>query len=418
MEYIIALVCFVLGLFAGWLYFRLSAKSAGIELKTSLTHVRDQLKAKESDYKELREKYLEVEKELSREKAEKTPLNILKERWTLEFKNLSQEILDSRSKQFQTQSEQKLSSILNPFKKDIESIKTKIEDTYNKESREVFSLKEEIKQVCEVHSHLKTETEHLTQALKGDVKAQGMWGEMILNTVLQSSGLEENVHYTIQAKGRGLQSEEGEAQRPDAIVKLPDNKDIIIDAKVSLTHYEQFINADSEEEKARGLSLFINSIKSHIKNLSEKKYHLSKGVDSIDLVLMFFPIEGAFSLALQNDPAIFSLSWKHNIVIVSPTTLLATLRTIDFLWKREQLNKNAEEIARASGFLYDKFVSFAGDWEAVGTQIKKAEDVYDEASKKLNSGRGNIVSKLENIRKLGARATKKIPPALESTEPT
>ena len=401
-------VLFLLGFSLGWLCFRFYTRGSQIEQAVLLKHEKEKTDQLQDDLEKLRNLYIDSEKRNAELTAEKNNHKNWKEQFSNHFKNLSQEIIDNKSKQIQTQSEKNLLILLNPLKETIHSFKTQVEEIYGKESRERFSLKDKIHELCEVHGRLKEETRHLTKTLKGDVKAQGQWGEMILNTVLQASGLLENEHYITQAKGLSNINDQGKRQRPDVIIKLPDNKHIVIDAKVSLTHYERFINSDSKDEKNIHLSQFIGSIKSHVRQLSEKQYHLVESLNTLDFVLLFFPIEGAFSLALQSQPDIFNYCWKHSIVIVSPTTLLATLKTVASMWKREKQNRNAVEVAKLSGLLYDKFVSFTSDIEQIGSNLKKAEDSYYSAYQKLSSGQGNIVSKLERIKKLGARTNKQI----------
>ncbi len=405
------------GLVIGWLFFSdPKKKRALIESQTLLKKFMEETKKKEEEIKDLHEKYLQAEKKISQLSGEKQNRETLQNQFTDHFKNLSQEIIENKSKQFQTQAEKNLSTLLNPLKEKIQSFQKKVEDTYDRESRERFSLKDKIKELCDVHDRLKAETIHLAQTLKGDVKAQGQWGEIILSTILESSGLKENEHYITQARGLPLTDEEGKRQKPDVIINLPDNKHIIIDSKVSLKHYEQFIVSDSEEEKNTYLSQFISSLRSHVKQLSKKQYSMTDIVNTPDFVLMFFPIEGAFSLALQSDPKVFQFSWDHSIVIVSPTTLLATLKTVESIWKRENQNRNAREIAKASGLLYDKFTSFTEDLTQIGSNLKKAENSYSQALQKLHTGKGNIVSKLEKIKQLGAKTSKKISDNLLSSD--
>ena len=405
------------GLIIGWLFFAdPKKKRALIESQTLLKKLMEETKKQEEEIKDLHEKYLQAEKKLSQLSGEKQNRETLQNQFTDHFKNLSQEIIENKSKQFQIQAEKNLSTLLNPLKEKIQSFQKKVEDTYDRESRERFSLKDKIKELCDVHDRLKEETIHLAQTLKGDVKAQGQWGEIILNTILESSGLKENEHYITQARGLPLTDEEGKRQKPDVIINLPDNKHIIIDSKVSLKHYEQFIVSDSEEEKNTYLSQFISSLRSHVKQLSKKQYAMTDIVNTPDFVLMFFPIEGAFSLALQSDPKIFQFSWDHSIVIVSPTTLLATLKTVESIWKRESQNRNAREIAKASGLLYDKFTSFTEDLTQIGSNLKKAENSYSQALQKLHTGKGNIMSKLEKIKQLGAKTSKKISDNLLSSD--
>ena len=406
----------LIGIIAGWLFNEIKKNRPLIETQTLLNKTIEEKEKLEEEIKTLQAKYLHTEKQLSEMAAEKNTKQMLQNQFTDHFKNLSQEILENKSKQFQVQAEKNLSTLLSPLKEKILAFQMKVEETYNKESRERFSLKDKIKELCEVHDRLKEETIHLSKTLKGDVKAQGQWGEIILNTVLEASGLKENEHYITQGRNLKLKDEEGNSQKPDVIIKLPDNKHIIIDAKVSLTHYERFIISNSEKEKQNYLSQFISSLHAHVVQLSKKKYSMSDNLNTPDFVLMFFPIEGAFSLALQSDPKFFQFSWKHSIVIVSPTTLLATLKTVESIWKREKQNRNAIEIAQASGRLYDKFTLFTEDLSQIGANLKKAESSYNQAFQKLRTGKGNIISKLEKIKELGARTSKQIPDNLLSSD--
>ena len=403
----------IIGGFIGWFLSSTTKKTALIESQIYLKKTKQEKDKLNEEVTTLRATYLNTEKKLSELSAEKKQREQIQEQFQTQFqtyfKNLSQDILENKSKQFQQSAEKNLSALLQPLKEKINTFQTKVEETYQAESRERFSLKDKIKELCEVHDRLKKETRHLSQTLKGDVKAQGQWGEVILNTLLEASGLQEEEHYITQGRGLKLKDEEGKQQKPDVIIKLPDNKHIIIDSKVSLTHYERYIaNSNLEEEKQLQLQKFMSSLRTHILQLSKKEYSLSESLNTPDFVLMFFPIEGAFSLALQSDPQIFQFSWDRSIVIVSPTTLLATLKTVESIWKREKQNRNAIEIAQASGRLYDKFTSFTEDLNLIGSNLKKAEQSYSQALQKLHLGKGNIISRLEKIRKLGAKTSKKI----------
>ena len=390
-----------------------------IKEQTLLNQITTEKTLQNEELQKLRANCLNLEKELSSLQTEKESRQTLQNQFEVHFKNLSQNILESKSKQFQIQAKQDMQQakqdiqyLLNPLKEKIENFQKKVEDTYSNESRERFSLKENIKDLCNTHEQLKTETLNLSKALKGDVKAQGQWGEMILSAILDASGLKEGEHYLTQGKELKMRDVEGQRQKPDVIVKLPDNKHIVIDSKVSLTHYERFITSDSKEQKQGYLSQFKLSLRAHIKGLKEKQYSLSSSLNTPDFVLMFFPIEGAFSLALQEDPKLFEFSWNKSIVVVSPTTLLATLKTVESIWKREKQNKNALEIAQVSGRLYDKFVGFTDELSEIGQHLDKAKESHHQACQKLRDGRGSIVSRLDKIKQLGAKTSKQIPESL------
>ncbi len=253
------------------------------------------------------------------------------------------------------------------------------------------------------------EANNLTRALKGDSKTQGNWGEFILESILEKSGLVKDREYTIQTS---IKNDEGKLLRPDVIINLPENKSMVIDSKVSLTAYEQYVSSEDDAERIKYLSDHVVSVKNHMKRLSPKEYQNLYGLQSLDFVLMFIPIEPAFAAAVQSDSNIFYEAFEKNIVIVSPTTLLATLRTISSLWKQEKQNRNAIEIAKQSGELYDKFVGFMEDLVSIGNNLKQTKDNYDKAMNKLVEGRGNLVKRVENIKQLGAKATKSLPNSL------
>jgi DNA recombination protein RmuC len=265
------------------------------------------------------------------------------------------------------------------------------------------ALRTEVKKLSELNTQITKEAENLAKAIKGDTKTQGNWGEFILERILEKSGLTKDREYRVQAS---FVTEEGKRYQPDVIVKLPDDKHIIIDAKVSLVSYEQFFNAEQASERALALKKHILSIRKHIKELSEKNYHSEYGLKGLDFVLMFIPIEPAFSLAVQHDLDIFNEAYEKNIVLVSPTTLIATLRSIANIWKHEYQNHNALEIAQQGGALYDKFVGFVEDLKHLGRQMDVAQKAYQEAMKKLYEGKGNLVRRAHNIKALGARTSK------------
>lgn len=319
------------------------------------------------------------------------------------FKNTANEIVsESREK-----STKNLSEILKPFKEDIEGFKKSIQGLENKDK----FLDETLKNFTDINSKMKDETIKLTQALKGDLKTQGQWGEFVLENILEKSGLRKGEEFIIQGQGQKMKDEKGSATRPDVIVKLPDNKHIIIDSKVSLTHH---ISSNGKENQDDLLEKTIKSLNSHIDNLSSKKYQMSEGLKTPDFVLMFIPNEGVFALATQSQRDLFEKAWQQSIVIVSPTTLYATLRTIASLWKIERQNKNAEKIAKEGGLLYDKFVGFLEDMSKIDASLKTARISYDAAVKKLDEGKGSLVKKVENLKKLGAKTQKAIPANFEN----
>lgn len=359
------------------------------------------------------QKILDLEKDNTRLQSENQHLKLYQEKYQhdlkLYFENYTNKIVNTKSEILKNETSANLHNILQPLKERINEFQNKVDKTYQEEARERFSLKNEISKLLVNNANMLKETESLTNALKGNVKAQGIWGELILEKILESSGLTKGVEYITQGSELKLKNEDNKIIRPDVIINLPDEKHIIVDAKVSLTNYEQYNQAlavgDIVKEQ-ENLALFIKSIQNHISNLSSKDYQHNQKLLSPDFVIMFFPIEGAFSLALQTTPDLLMQAWNSKIVIVSPTTLFATLKTIASIWLFEKQNKNALKIARESGLLYDKLVAFTDDLSKIGQSITKADDAYHQAINKLSAGRGNIISKAEKIKLLGAKAKK------------
>ena len=340
---------------------------------------------------------------LEKQKAE---LEELQRRLTLEFENIAARILRQNATEFRENNLKTLGDILTPFKERIQSFEKQVQDTYNLELRDKASLQQEVKGLFELSKKLSEEANNLTRALKGDVKKQGNWGEVILERVLERSGLTKGVEYEMQYS---VKSNEGDVLRPDVVIRLPENKHIIVDSKVSLVAYEQFVSAESTEEKEKYLKAHVESIRAHIKGLGEKSYQNADGIDSPDFVLLFMPIEPAFSAAVQLDMELFNFAWERKIVLVSPSTLLATLRTVSSVWKHEKQTQNALEIARQGGEMLDKFSAFLKDMDTIGEQIDKLEKVYGEAKKKLSDGKGNLINRARKLEQLGAKASKAFP---------
>jgi len=339
---------------------------------------------------------------------QKNEIDTLQKRLTAEFENIATKILKERSDEFSVSNHKNLSEILNPLKERIQLFEKKVDETYDKELRDKISLREEVRKLTELNTRVSEEANNLTKALKGDVKKQGNWGEVILERVLERSGLTKGQEYEREEVVEGADSN---VQRPDVIIHLPDNKHIIIDSKVSLVAFERFMSAEAEEKKDIYLKDHINSLRSHVKLLSEKNYQNAQNINTPDFVLMFLPIEASFSVAVQGDNDIFAYAWERKIVIVSPTTLLATLRTISSIWKQENQTKNAQEIARLSGTLYDKFIGFAEDMSRIKVNIDRTSGAYDDAMKKMKDGSGNIIRTAEKIKELGAKTGNKALPA-------
>jgi len=347
-----------------------------------------------------------LEERLENQKQE---LEELQKKFTTEFENIATKILKENTKEFTTSNQKNMSDIMGPIKEKLLSFEKKVEETYDRELRDKISLKEEVKKLYDLNSKISDEANNLTKALKGDVKKQGNWGEVVLERILERSGLTKGEEYDREVV---MQNSEGQTIRPDVIIRLPEEKHVIVDSKVSLIAYERFVNANGEADAEKFQKEHIISMKAHVKELAEKHYQSSDALNSPDFVLMFMPIESSFAMAVQYDQELFGYAWDNKIVIVSPSTLLATLRTIASIWKQEHQNRNVLEIAKQGGLLYDKFVGFVEDMIKLGKQMDTSKNSYQDAMKKLYDGSGNLVRRAENIRELGAKVKKKLPQTL------
>ncbi|WP_169859063.1 DNA recombination protein RmuC [Pseudomonas lundensis] len=325
-----------------------------------------------------------------------------------QFAELAGKIFDEREQRFAQTSNERLGQLLDPLKERIQSFEKRVEETYQQEARERFSLGKELERLQQLNLRLSDEATNLTRALKGQ-KTQGNWGELILERVLEHAGLEKGREYQTQVS---LKGPDGERFQPDVLIMLPGDKQVVVDSKVSLTAYQQFVAADDQVIGQAALKQHVLSLRNHVKGLAGKDYKRLEGLHSLDFVLLFVPIEAAFSAALQAEPNLFQEAFDRNIVIVSPTTLLATLRVIDSLWKQERQSQNAREIAERAGWLYDKFVLFIQDLDEVGNRLQQLDKAYAAARNKLTEGRGNLVSRSEQLKLLGARASKSLSPDL------
>lgn len=338
--------------------------------------------------------------------TQKTELVEQQKKLTTEFENIANKIMKERAAELSATSEKNIGAILNPLGEKITDFKKQVEEAFNTEMRDKVSLKEQLKTLTEQNVRISDEANNLTKALKGEVKTQGNWGEMILERVLETSGLTKGLEYEREKVVEGAQ---GEIYRPDVILNLPDSKHIIIDSKVSLVAYERMSSAVTDEEYKQALKEHLSSLRKHVRELADKNYQHAIGINTPDFVLLFIPIEASFSVAVQADQALFAEAWDRKIVIVSPTTLLATLRTVASIWKQENQTKNALEIARLSGTLYDKLVGFVTDWNKVKENLDKAGKSCDDAMNKLKEGNGNVFRTADKIKQLGAKATKDLP---------
>lgn len=435
MEYALAIVGILLGAVAGFFIAHFKSKSESSRLEERNSNLEEQLKEseekltvsqkeKEEELRKEREEKGELDRQLAGLKAEysalqekltdqKEELATMQDQLKDQFENLANKILDEKSEKFTKQNKESLDQLLNPLGLKLEEFKKKVEDTYNEENKQRATLKEQIRQMAEMNQKMSDDAKNLTKALKGDSKAQGNWGEVILERILEKSGLTKGREYEVQQSST---TEEGRRLQPDVVVHLPDEKFLIVDSKVSLTDYERYSSADDTDEAQSFLKKHVSSIRTHVKGLSEKNYQHIHGDRSPDFVLLFVPIESAFGTALQADSNLYYEAFDLNIVIVSPSTLLATLATIDSVWKQEYQNKNALEIAQRGGALYDKFVGFVESLDQVGDRIRQTQKSYDEARSRLSEGSGNLVRQAEMLKKLGAKASKKLPDSVSRLE--
>ena len=410
---IITLVSIFIGLFLGKNLTKLKfeRKHAALEernsfLDRSLNDTNDELKNTQLEKEALIASKTRLATELknSDEKIAKNKeeLNTIQEKFTKEFENLANKILEEKSTKFTEQNKLNITSILNPLKEKIEGFEKKVSESQKESVGMHSALKEQLNSLKDLNLQMSKEAINLTKALKGDSKAQGDWGETQLEILLEKANLAKDIHFTTQG---GYRDEDGRLKKPDFIINLPDKRHLIVDSKVSLTNYEAYFNAEDEEQKKIHLKKHIESIRKHIRELSEKKYESLYEINAPDYVLMFVPIEPAYLLALNNNNSLYLEALDKNVVMVSTSTLLATLSTVSSMWRQENQKKNVLEIANQAGRLYDQFVNLTDDLIKVGTQLKTVQGSYDTSMKKL-TGKGNLVKKVEKIRELGAKTSK------------
>ncbi len=385
-------------------------------LENSITKFQQQ----DHELKSERETNIELTKQLAKSQSDltnqqerlieqKKELEGLQKKFTTEFENIANKILEEKSEKFTQVNKKNIDEVLFPLREKLDGFQKKVEDVHKSNLESNASLRQQILGLKELNEQMSKETNNLTKALKGDVKMQGNWGEIILERVLERSGLQKGSEYVIQGKDMNLNSEDGRRLQPDVIINLPEEKHIIIDSKVSLIAYERYVNCEDINERELLSKQLVISMKKHVTDLYGKYYQGISGLNTPDFVLLFVPIESKFSVALRADNNLFNHAWEKKIVIVSPTTLLATLQTIASIWKQEKQTKNAMEIARQGGLLYDKFIGFVEDMKKIGDHIFKSQQSLDAAMNKLSVGKGNLISKAENIRKLGAKTNKELP---------
>lgn len=423
------LLGFITGALVGWLVakFKLAAQAVfPNDLEANYVHRKihenllEQLELLRYDIKEKEDDRLALEKTLAAKERDLLYLEEKLHAWQqdfqalqskahLEFENIANRLLEEKSKKFTAQNEQKLNDLLHPLREKIREFGQDIERRFTEEAKDKVSLKKEIEQLKDLNLQLSTDAQNLAAALKGDSKFQGNWGEHQLELLLEKAGLQRGTHFEAQPS---FKDQNGQDKRPDFIIHLPEGKHLVIDSKVSLTAYEKFYNAENEELRTKHLQEHLASIRSHIRDLSSKNYqHLSQ-IHSPDYLLMFIPIEPAFSLALQNDSRLFLDALDRNIVLVTTSTLLATLRTVSYIWQQERQKRNVLEIARQSGLLYDKFVGFVDDLQEVGTRLGHAQSAWQGAMNKLSESRkfgDTLIGRAQRIKELGARASKALP---------
>lgn len=364
-----------------------------VNKENTIIDLSKQLASKSADYKNLNDKLQE----------QKADVEKLQERFKIEFKNLANEILEEKTQKFTELNKINISEILKPLNEKIKDFEKKVEETYDKESKQRFSLKEEVKRLAELNLQVSKDTINLTKALKGDSKAQGNWGEVVLGNILERSGLVRDREYFIQTS---FYNDERKRLQPDVVIVYPGNRNVVVDSKVSLTAYERYASADSPEEKEAAAKEHILSIKNHINELSQKNYQDLYQLKSLDFVMMFLPVEPAYLIAIQKDSDLWNYAYDKRVLLISPTNLIAALKMVESLWKQEYQSKNVLEIAKQSGDLYDKFVGLAEDLTDIGNKLKATQKSYDSSMNKLLTGKGNLVGRVEKIKKLGAKTSK------------
>ena len=397
-----------------------------LNLRASLTRIQQESETQTTELRALRterdlaiQNAIRLEAELDSERKQGLgrieSLNEAKEALTSQFKNLANEILEDKSKRFTEQNAANLDALLKPLQTKLTEFKEQVSNSYGNEARERFALKSEIERLANLNLRMSDETRSLTQALKGDSKVQGNWGELVLESILESSGLRKGEEYLVQDSHTLT---DGSRLQPDVVVKLPEGRSLVVDSKVSITAYARHAETTDPLVAEQELAAHIQSLRQHIQGLSSKNYSALYGLGSVDFVLMFVPIEPAFLLALKTAPNLYQEALAKNIVLVCPSTLMATLRTVAHLWRQDHQNRNALEIAKQCGTLYDKFVGFVDDLEKLGQRLDQAQSSYHDAFNKLKTGKGNLIRTAEKVRELGVKPSKAIAaPLLDSADP-
>ncbi|MEY3500661.1 MAG: recombination protein RmuC [Bacteroidota bacterium] len=420
-------IALIIGIYIGKLLFSANAKSerAALEEKNNglnfqIEELKSQLVALNSEKETIRTEKEAINIQLSkkendfenlweRNKEQKDEVEKLQEKFTKEFENLANKILEEKSSKFTEQNKENMKNILSPLQEKIQLFEKKVDDTHKESIDYHAALRQQIIGLTDMNAQMSKETLNLTKALKGDSKMQGNWGELVLERVLEKSGLEKDREYYVQQSHTAI---DGNRVFPDVVINLPDGKKMIVDSKVSLTAYEKYINEEDDSLKIGYLKEHVSSIKRHVEQLGEKNYHDLYEIESPDFVLLFIPIEPAFAMALNEDTTLYNKAFEKNIVIVTPSTLLATLRTIDSMWANQKQQENAMEIARQAGALYDKFQGFVDDLIKIGKKIDESKTEYGAAMNKLVEGKGNLITSVEKLKKMGAKAKKALPESI------